>query len=128
MAKSTTTTATVETIAPKNILEKHRVTAKFRGFTNKAVGGGKKKFVLRFSVEGQESPLFLDKFYATEQDRNAVAALVENKEYSVQYTEKAALTADGQPMLTKAGVAIMNRTLWSSELSYNQKVRDADNF
>ena len=87
-----------------------------------------KKFVLRFSVEGQEEPLFLDKFYTTEADRNSVASLSTNKEYSIRYTEKAAISKTGEAMTTKDGKAIVNRTLWDLELSYAQKVKDADNF
>lgn len=127
MAKSTTTNTTTETAAPKKLLDKKTVTAKYRGFSNKALQNGKKKFILRFSIPGQESPLFVDKFYVTEQDRNAVAGLVQSKEYKVTYTEKAAIS-NGVQLVTKDGEPIMNRNLWSTELSYNQKVADLDNF
>ena len=126
--KSTETTETVATVEPKKILDKKHVIAKFRGFSTKRVNAELKKFVLRFSVEGQEEPLFLDKFYTTEADRNSVASLSTNKEYSIRYTEKAAISKTGEAMTTKDGKAIVNRTLWDLELSFAQKVKDADNF
>ena len=61
--KSTETTETVATVEPKKILDKKHVIAKFRGFSTKRINADLKKFVLRFSVEGQEEPLFLDKFW-----------------------------------------------------------------
>lgn len=60
--------------------------------------------------------LFVDKFYASKQDRNSVAGLVQDKDYNVTYTEKPAMI-NGNQMVTKDGEPIMNRNLWSTELS-----------
>lgn len=55
MAKTTITTTNAATVAaPKKILENKTITSKFRGFSNKALKDGKKKFILRFSIPGQE--------------------------------------------------------------------------
>lgn len=126
-AKSTTESSTTAIATPKNILQKKHVNAKFRGFSNKALKDGKKKFILRFSIPDQEQMLFVDKFYASEQDRNSVAGLIQGKEYNVTYTEKPAMI-NGTQMVTKDGEPIMNRNLWSTELSYKQKIADLDNF
>lgn len=67
--------------------------------------------------------LFVDKFYASEQDHNSV----KGKEYNVTYIKKPAMI-NGTQMVTKDGEPIMNRNLCSTELCYKQKITVLDNF